>query len=179
MKDYARAQTSRKTNRGHKGRWVLLVIVLIAGAALLIHGLKRNRTKPVVRSVAIAAQPPSRHQPRVINPPATEKFDFYTLLPKATVVTPAPLLAPKSPVVKKMTYVLQIASVSRQKDAKNMRDQLLKMGYQSFVKASPSDDKHWYRVMIGPYQALSLAERDQRQLYKHEHLNSMLMHKAT
>ena len=116
-------------------------------------------------------------------PPATPKFEFYTLLPEMEVVVPdedlvAPAPAPAEssataetptsaaveddapgdtdPALKSGHYILQVASFKSMKDADGLKAQLTLLGFQPVVQTvAINSDEKWHRVRIGPY-----ADRD-------------------
>lgn len=93
-------------------------------------------------------------------------FDFYTLLPNMEVnVSDEELKHSKNnPLWQKGTFMLQLASLRQQSQAIRFRNDLSEAGYTAFIEEIQQENITWYRVLIGPYDNLSSAERDQQKL---------------
>lgn len=116
--------------------------------------------------------------------PVDVQFDFYTVLPKMAVTTEkikAPVILPPPAETTHQTqptlaggYVLQVAALSQLSDANRYRDQIQALGYRVFVQEYRNNNQLLYRILVGPYASLDLAQRDQAQL-KQKNLNSNLL----
>lgn len=78
--------------------------------------------------------------------------------------------SPASPSLLKSSYfVLQIAALQNASDAKRLKSQLSHFGYTTFVQSYQSKNhQRWYRVMVGPFKTLKIAQSQQSKLYKNQ-----------
>lgn len=134
---------------------------------------KAPKVSKKIKLAAIQDIPPIDNQP---------KYDFYKLLPQMTVVIPAddqstamPSKTTLAPHVPTHYYLLQIASLESEMDAKEMENTLKSDGYTAFIQNYRGPDKAtWYRVMVGPIYNLKAAQVLQSKLYAHQMVAMLL-----
>lgn len=101
---------------------------------------------------------------------ASEKYDFYDLLPHFEVVVPEKDKDVKSdlPGAAKIerpgVYVLQAGSYRSEADADRVRAQLALQGVEAKVQRVAVDTDVWHRVRIGPISNLDELNRVRKQL---------------
>lgn len=104
------------------------------------------------------------------------KFDFYQLLPKITVNVSSDADTNGTAVnfqsaSKKSShaYVLQIASLKKNTDAMQIQHVLKAAGYHAFTQSYQAPDHTtWYRVLVGPFDHLKIAQAMQAKLDAHQ-----------
>jgi cell division protein FtsN len=87
--------------------------------------------------------------------PPRPRFDFYTMLPQQTLdgpVEPAEVANPPAGAAEE-SYLLQAGSFRQREDADRRRAELLLLGLEPSVEESDSDNGHWFRVYLGPYDS--------------------------
>jgi len=145
--------------------------VALAGLAFLYTG--GNRHKPA--EVADAPRPdPHRTPPADADPAlaakASQKYDFYEMLPNFEVVVPekdrdVKRDAPAGAAIERPgVYVLQAGSYRNQADADRVRAQLALQGVEAKVQRVAVDADVWHRVRIGPITNLEELNRVRKQL---------------
>ena len=101
---------------------------------------------------------------------ATEKYDFYQMLPNFEVVVPEKDKDVKRdmPAAAKIerpgVYVLQAGTYRKETDANRVRAQLALQGIEAKVQRVAVDADVWHRVRIGPISNLDELNRLRRQL---------------
>jgi len=104
--------------------------------------------------------------------------------PAVAVVNAAPIESPantlvtttnntKSNSAPKTKYVLQVASLKNASVADKLRAELTLLGFSVNVTANQAANHTWYRVIIGPYNSIKLAQNDQLRL-KQNKINALL-----
>lgn len=102
-------------------------------------------------------------------------FEFYRMLPKMSVeVYNEQDPSVKREIEKSDLYVLQLASVKNEEDANLFRQRLVELGYKPHIVIINRGEVTWYRVQIGPYNDIAVAENDSNQLLKHN-ISSILL----
>ncbi|QGP60969.1 SPOR domain-containing protein [Piscirickettsia salmonis] len=141
-------------------------------------GASNNNAEIKANSVfnkQVAGQKTVRHVKSVSQAP---KFEFYTILPKQEVWSPAKrqdvtaaektkglTTSPSQKKAQENQYVLQIASFRTYKDAQELQQRLENLQlhpYLSIVKLQSG--QQWHRVMLGPFTSKREAEKVRRQL---------------
>lgn len=102
------------------------------------------------------------------------QFDFYTILPEKNVEVQKTENTTKEQTIEKSHYVLQVASVKQSKDAERLKAQLILLGFTVYVTDPEATNSSWYRVNVGPFDSLSDARKQQKQL-RANNLNSLLV----
>ena len=108
------------------------------------------------------------------------KYDFYQLLPEMKVNVPVP--DETQPVLnavlshpKTEHYVLQIASLQTQAEALQVQKAISTMQYKTFIQSYQAPDHTtWYHVMVGPFNDLAAAQKEQNDLDAHQ-IEAMLI----
>lgn len=86
--------------------------------------------------------------------PPKPRFDFYTMLPEATIEQELP--APKNAdgaaePPRGEHYFLQAGSFRQREDADRRRAELLLLGLEPSIRESQGDNGRWFRVYLGPF----------------------------
>jgi cell division protein FtsN len=101
---------------------------------------------------------------------ATEKYDFYQMLPNFEVVVPEKEkdvkrdLPATAKIERPGVYVLQAGSYRNESDADRVREQLAKEGIDAKVQRVAVDADVWHRVRIGPITKLDDLNKLRKQL---------------
>jgi cell division protein FtsN len=101
---------------------------------------------------------------------ASEKYDFYQMLPNFEVVVPEKEkdvkrdLPATAKIERPGIYVLQAGSYRNESDADRVRDQLSKEGIDAKVQRVAVDTDVWHRVRIGPITKLDELNKLRKQL---------------
>jgi cell division protein FtsN len=111
------------------------------------------------------------------------RFEFYTMLPKQTMeleedvetVEPASDVSkPPSPSAAPQPYFLQAGSFRQKDDAERRRAEILLLGLEPKIEESSSDNGHWFRVSLGPFESQDAVARA-RSLLANQSIESVLM----
>jgi cell division protein FtsN len=111
------------------------------------------------------------------------RFEFYTMLPKQTMeleedvetVEPAADVSkPPSPSAAPQPYFLQAGSFRQKDDAERRRAEILLLGLEPKIEESSSDNGHWFRVSLGPFESQDAVARA-RSLLANQSIESVLM----
>ncbi len=128
--------------------------------------LKQSR-KPQKKPVNTAKQQP--------------KYNFYTLLQGMEVIIPEsetqpPKLAHKGSQAhsKTRTYILQIGSFQKLKEAEKLKARLAFLGLQADIQHVSVNNQSWHRVRTGPYKNIQQLYRNQKILQKNN-INAISM----
>jgi len=73
------------------------------------------------------------------------------------------------------SWVVQLASLTRRKNAIGLRDRVRKMGLHAFVVSSQVDGKTMYRVLVGPELLRSNADKQRKRLQQETNLGGMVI----
>ena len=101
---------------------------------------------------------------------ASEKYDFYQMLPNFEVVVPEKDkdvkrdLPAAAKIERPGVYVLQVGSYRNESDAERVRAQLAREGVDAKVQRVAVDADVWHRVRIGPISNLDELNKVRRQL---------------
>ncbi len=88
------------------------------------------------------------------------------LPPKALASTPV--------VVSKESYLVQIASFKNKQDAERMKASLILKGFTVNIATVNQQQINWYRVIIGPFNSRTQAEKAQVAIARSEHITGMI-----
>lgn len=164
---------------------------MLAQNAILSHNVKMTVKAPIAQkhaeqSKSITLRKESKKAKVVVSEQMQPinnqpKYDFYKLLPKMTVVIPpenhstSGVKTTVSTPTPSTYYLLQIASLASETDAKELQNSLKNSGYLSFIQHHQGPDKlTWFRVMVGPIYNLKTAETQQNKLYAHQMVAMLL-----
>ena len=101
---------------------------------------------------------------------ASEKYDFYEMLPNFEVVVPEKDkdvkrdLPAAARIERPGVYVLQVGTYRNEADAERVRAQLAMQGVEARVQRVAVDADVWHRVRIGPISNLEQLNRVRKQL---------------
>jgi|HubBroStandDraft_3_1064219.scaffolds.fasta_scaffold03537_7 cell division protein FtsN len=118
--------------------------------------------------------PPDAEGASVAPAKASEKYDFYEMLPNFEVVVPEKDkdvkrdLPSGAKLERPGVYVLQAGSYRNDADAERVRAQLVMQGVQAKVQRVALDADVWYRVRVGPLSNLDQLNKVRRQLQQAE-----------
>lgn len=117
--------------------------------------LSGNQNPPTTESTATqpTTEPVTPAATNTVNPAPKHEAPVITLKPTTT-ATPA---ASKG-------FVLQIASFADNKPAQQLKAKLSMQGVETTILKLSNSGKTWYRVIAGPYQTSTNAEKVQHQL---------------
>lgn len=146
--------------------------VVLASAVFLYVGGKKQ---PSHDTVDVPHPDPHRQAPAdpdsgTATAQASEKYDFYQMLPNFEVVVPEKEkdvkrdLPATAKIERPGVYVLQIGSYRNEPDADRVRDQLAKEGIDAKVQRVAVDTDVWHRVRIGPITKLDELNKLRKQL---------------
>jgi cell division protein FtsN len=146
--------------------------VLLAGVAFIYVG---GRHQPAHESSDIPHPDPHRKAPADADAnagatQASEKYDFYQMLPNFEVVVPEKEkdvkrdLPATARIERQGVYVLQAGSYRNESDADRVRDKLSKVGIDAKVQRVAVDTDVWHRVRIGPIAKLDDLNKLRKQL---------------
>lgn len=183
MRDYAKRRPPAQNNKGLL--FLALLIFFLALVAYIyphiklmrahaethsIHTTDLIKPKPAViptvspKTKAVKAKP-------IIQAKKTGddmQYDFYKLLPAMTVTVPSADDQAKSQGLPTpaaaSAFILQVAAVQNQNDAKTLQTQLSQAGYKVFIQPYLVNNATWYRVNVGPFASLSNAQAQQLKL---------------
>src|SRR3990167_5784296 len=157
MRDYAKRRPPAQNNRT-----LLFLAALIFFIALAAY------IYPHTKLMRAHVEKNSMHSADLIKPKPARKtgddmqYDFYKLLPAMTVTVPSAGDQAKSQSLSTAgaapAFILQVAAVQNQNDAKTLQTQLSQAGYKVFIQPYLVNNATWYRVNIGPFASLSNAQ---------------------
>jgi cell division protein FtsN len=161
-RDYKRTRAYQPPFSGWTGLALGLGAGLIVG--LSVYWFDRRGDAPADAPTAPATEPPMSARATEAAPEATERYDFYDMLPKFEVVVPEKEKdvrpgAPSTALDKPGTYVLQAGSYRDFAEADRIRAQLALQGIESKVQKVSVDADTWHRVRIGPISDLKELNR--------------------
>jgi cell division protein FtsN len=145
--------------------------IALAGFAFLYTGGNRHQAP----EVADAPRPDPHRTPPAAGDPAaaaraSQKYDFYEMLPNFEVVVPEKDkdvkrdLPAGAPIERPGVYVLQAGSYRNEADAERVRKQLALQGVQANVQRVAVDADVWHRVRVGPITNLQELNKVRKQL---------------
>jgi len=112
--------------------------------------------------------------------PPKPRFDFYTMLPQQTLdgpVEPAEVASPPAGAEEEF-YLLQAGSFRQRVDADRRRAEILLLGLEPKVEESSSDNGHWFRIYLGPFNSRSQMTRA-RSLMAAQDIDTLLLKRTT
>jgi cell division protein FtsN len=155
----------------------LLAGVALATVAFVYAGGKAHRSADPVE----APRPDPHRAARADDEPggagagkASEKYDFYRMLPNFEVVVPEKDKEVKrdapagAPIERPGVYVLQAGSYRKEAEAERVRQQLALQGVAAKVQRVAVDADVWHRVRIGPITNLAELNKVRKQLQASE-----------
>ena len=80
----------------------------------------------------------------------------------------------KEPVNSKEAYAIQIAAFNKREDAEALKGTLVLRGFDVMISPIMQKNMTWFRVMLGPYGSLSLAQKTQVAILRNEHMKGMI-----
>ncbi len=176
-RDYKhRAQTKKHNRKQTTGvawwKW-LLVVMIIAVFAGFLNFLRTStpetparKVTPVKAKTVAKAKKPVAKKART----QTEKphFEFYTRLPKETVVTDYEIKTrvreERVGKNKAASYMIQAGSFRDFGDADKRRAQLALMGFESHIEKVRIGNTVWHRIKLGPFSRPSAVSTIQSRL---------------
>jgi cell division protein FtsN len=147
--------------------------VVLASAVFIYVG---DRHQPKGESADVPHPDPHRRAPADADPAAaggaqaSEKYDFYQMLPNFEVVVPEKEkdvkrdLPATAKIERPGVYVLQAGSYRNESDADRVAQQLAKGGVDAKVQRVAVDTDVWHRVRIGPITKLDQLNKLRKQL---------------
>lgn len=180
-RDY-KTRANPKPKKQQTSGWFWFFAGLLVGlfAAGLIW-LKFGQQQTVVAKPAPARTPAHQEADPQASLPPKPRFDFYTTLPEMEVVVPEPDPIPKqppqktAPVTAGSTYMLQMGSFRKYRDADRMKASLALLGIQAEIQKVTINNKDTYhRVRSGPYRSGQQVNQIRDQLRKNK-INSLLI----
>ena len=173
-RDYKTPQRGRGVEFGRLREFGFgtLVGVVLATAVFVYVGGRRQSSHDAVADVP--HPDPHRKAPTDTDAgggaQASEKYDFYQMLPNFEVVVPEKEkdvkrdLPATAKIERPGIYVLQVGSYRNESDADRVRDQLSKEGVDAKVQRVAVDTDVWHRVRIGPITKLDELNKLRKQL---------------
>ncbi len=177
-KHRAQPKKSRSKQVAPKVAWWkwLLVLVLIGVFVGFLNFLRSSTPSSKTTTETQAATPhktAKKSKPKLKKPARkTEKphFEFYTRLPKETVVTDYEIKTrvreERVGKAKKTQYLIQAGSFQKFSDADKRRAQLALMGFESHIEKARVGNTIWHRVKLGPFSRPSAVATIQSRLKK-------------
>lgn len=164
-RDYKRTRAYQQPFSG----WTGLVIGLGTGLAVALAVWLLERPAETAAAAPEETPAPMSMRGSGASPDATERYDFYDMLPKFEVVVPEkekPVRpdAPPAAVDRPGRYVLQAGSYRDFAEADRIRSQLALQGIESRVQKVSVDADTWHRVRIGPITDPAELERIRQRL---------------
>jgi len=157
-RDYANytAKKKNKTKAKPKKHWLFFIIILLA---LIVTFVRIMRHKPAPKKITVTKVE------KIVQPDTKLKndvhFDFYTILPQEQVDVSQLSSASKK---NKERFVIQIAAVKDDDDAKHLQSELILLGLDVYIDKIKHKGELWNRVNIGPYFSKQAAVTDQEKL---------------
>jgi cell division protein FtsN len=169
-RDYKRSRGRREGFSGWTGLFIGLVAGLGVGLALYLFDPRGTDAPGPAPAPAAPVEPASVTESAAGE--ATDRYDFYEMLPNFEVVVPekevvVPRDEPES-AESKGAYVLQAGSYRKFEDADRVRAQLALQGIESNVQRVAIDADTWHRVRIGPITEPAELERVRTRLKEAE-----------
>ncbi len=173
-KHRAQPKKSRSKQAPPKVSWWkwLLVLVLIAAFVGFLMFLRTSTPASETRATAPhqAAKKPKPKPKKPVKKKEKPHFEFYTRLPKETVVTDYEIKTrvreERVGKAKKAQYLIQAGSFKKFSDADKRRAQLALMGFESRIEKARVGNTVWHRVKLGPFSRPSAVATVQARLKK-------------
>ncbi|MCF6281843.1 MAG: SPOR domain-containing protein [Candidatus Polarisedimenticolaceae bacterium] len=163
--DYkSRANSKKKQGKPASPLVPFLIGVMVGIFLTALAWLKLGPTFPGVESaIAVKPQPTTQSEKNVSEP--SQRYDFYTILPEMEVLIPDEEIRqpestkkrtsnrPSSP-ISNGSYMLQMGSFRRIKDAERRKAELAIIGIEASIQPVNSGTREaLYRVRSGPYSS--------------------------
>ncbi len=84
-------------------------------------------------------------------------------------------IKPEKAVTLALTYLIQVASFSKESNAEQFSSQLKKAGYPAFIKSKTDGQRVKYRVVVGPELDKKRAAKSKSEIEKKFKLNAMIL----
>ena len=179
-------------NRIHKpakkkpipGWWWLVTGLLIGGFMMFLSNLDPSENTPVATS---SIQKKPQNEVRAVKRPTPKpiktiddnkpRFDFYQILPDMEIVIPEHEIAERRRLEgtgksKPGTFIIQIGSFRKIKQANTLKAQVAFLGIESTVQTVNQSGSIWHRVKAGPYTSFRLVDKLQNRLH-HNNIESI------
>ena len=173
-RDY-KHRTSRKPQNRSGGvsiwRWLLAagLVGSFIGFLVFLANPEPPATQPSVKipkpPPAARKEEPVKKEIKKIAKPAPEKprFEFYTILPEQEIEIPETEIKirkseEKQGKAKPGSYVLQVGSFRKFKDADRLKAELAMQGIHSSIQSAKIDEVTWNRVKIGPFKSMTAVD---------------------
>ncbi len=148
-------------------RRLALILVIFAVALLIWSAFNAFLGKNQLKETKLP-----ENESQTMTVPTPLKFDFYTMLPKMAVSASSDKF--QETIAASGTFYLQIATLHQLSDAEKLRNKMHDAGYPAFIQQYKTDQMIWYKVMLGPYGSLNLAQHAQNHLQEY-HINAVLI----
>jgi cell division protein FtsN len=158
----------QKSSFRKKLAWLslILLMVILPAFILSLSTLKKHstpKTTSLIKKTTLVTKPPKQSEP--------VHFDFYTILPTTTVDITGETSVQLE---KRLSYIVQIASFKKLKDAKNYHKKLKKMGFNTDIHVLQRNYTKWYRIQIGPFDNKDFAQEIHDRLQE-RNINSLIV----
>ncbi len=169
----ARKKPAGKSSGSGNWRWFSTGVITGVFLSFLVYlGMLPRDTGPAEQATA-KPQADAAPQPR---------FDFYTMLPEQSLddeehTAKEPVQA-QSAAQSGVYYLLQAGSFRHREDADRRRAELLLLGLDPSVQESDSDNGHWFRVYLGPFDSHGKMTRA-RSLTAAQGIDTLLLKRPT
>lgn len=195
VQDYAKNQ-AQPPKQNLVAPLIIICIILISLGLLF---LKVHRTLHSKKTEAPQAPAQNRTGTEVVSSNNTSTtYEFYTLLPKIEVQTPTNTTTNQNPAVPSSTggannnssialptptatdtkalshYALQVASFQNLQQAQRFLSHLAEFGFSGFIQTVVMSQGQWFRVYLGPYSSLDIAQYNQKRLQQ-DNFQSLLV----
>lgn len=157
--------------------WGVLVGVVLASMVFVYLGGRAHKGADLADAPhpdPHRTAPPDAEGAGVAPAKASEKYDFYEMLPNFEVVVPEKDkdvkrdLPSAAKIERPGVYVVQAGSYRNEADAKRVRAQLAMQGVQAVVQRVAIDADVWHRVRVGPISNLDELNKVRKQLQQAE-----------
>lgn len=182
-KKHGRHSSRKKITSPSWSLWVM-AILLVGLFALSLYYL--SQMTPSSKALPPKAEDaPTPQKPKA---PSKPRFEFYTILAEneaellngkpqsAPNLTPSTSQSPAATSANTALYQIQIGAFKNPHDADRLNAELTLMGYDVSVTTFQRGSETWYRVRLGPYPSLQVAQTVQKQLQAQNY--NGLLHKA-
>jgi cell division protein FtsN len=177
-RDYKHRAQAKKNNRKQSPtsvawwKW-LLVVLIIAVFVGFLNFLRTSTPETAARKVTPVKTKPVKRAKKPVTPKTENKvekphFEFYTRLPKETVVTDYEIKTrvreERVGKNKPVNYMIQAGSFRDFADADKRRAQLALMGFESHIEKARIGNTVWHRIKLGPFSRPSAVSTIQSRL---------------
>lgn len=174
----------RQNNRIPFWRWLLAVALV--GAFIGFLTFLRDPEPPEPSRVVPLKKPvpkkpaEAKPAPKTLRPkPEKPRFEFYTILPEQEIEIPETEIKirkreEKQGKAKPGSYVLQVGSFRKFKDADRLKAELAMLGIHSKIETATLDNAAWNRVKIGPYTSMTAVDVVRKRL-RLQHIDAIVI----